>query len=94
MVAPREFEWSATKAAANEAKHGFTSDFIRRVFLDPAHVEFDTSRSDEGESDEGRRSRRGKAVRGGRDVSSPHLPHHLGALGQRIGGKALWRSFA
>jgi hypothetical protein len=44
------FEWDAAKAAANLADHGVPFEFAVRVFDDPARVEFDVSRTRDGEA--------------------------------------------
>ncbi|HEX8666102.1 MAG TPA: BrnT family toxin [Beijerinckiaceae bacterium] len=49
MFAPREFEWDEAKAESNEAKHGFHFEHLIAVFLDPARVDYDVSRPEEGE---------------------------------------------
>jgi hypothetical protein len=49
MFAPREFEWDEEKAARNLAKHGFRFTDVLAVFLDPARVDYDVSRPEEGE---------------------------------------------
>lgn len=49
MNSPDEFEWDDEKAASNEAKHGVPFAYAARVFLDDGRVDFDTSRSLDGE---------------------------------------------
>jgi uncharacterized protein len=49
MFAPREFEWDEAKEARNFAKHGFLFTDILGVFSDPARVDYDVSRPEEGE---------------------------------------------
>jgi uncharacterized DUF497 family protein len=43
------FEWDAAKAAANLSKHGLSFLAATDVFLDPAYVEVDVSRSGDSE---------------------------------------------
>src|SRR5215217_3377534 len=49
MFAPREFEWDEAKEARNFAKHGFLFTDILGVFSDPARVDYEVSRPEEGE---------------------------------------------
>jgi len=49
MNSTMEFEWDDAKAAANLAKHGVPFDYAVAVFLDTARVDFDASRSADGE---------------------------------------------
>ncbi len=44
-----EFEWDDAKAESNLAKHRVPFDYAIRVFLDAARVDFDASRSTDGE---------------------------------------------
>ena len=50
METPREFEWDDANAEAHFAKHGVRFDFVVRVILDPAYVDFDASRAEDGET--------------------------------------------
>lgn len=43
------FDWDDQKAAANVAKHGIGFEYAARVFLDVDRVDFDVSRSTDGE---------------------------------------------
>lgn len=46
---PPQFEWGDKKAASNEAKHGVPFIYATRVFLDDGRIDFDSSRSSDGE---------------------------------------------
>lgn len=45
-----EFEWGDAKASSNLAKHGVPFSYATRVFLDDEIVDFDVSRTVDGES--------------------------------------------
>lgn len=49
MRAPVDFEWDAAKARANEAKHGVRFEYATRVFADPARLDIDAARPEDGE---------------------------------------------
>ena len=49
MKMDRDFEWDAAKATANEVKHGVPFPFAARVFLDPAVLDIDAARPEDGE---------------------------------------------
>ena len=44
MDLPYEFEWDDTKAESSLAKHGAPFEYVIRVFLDVARVDFDVTR--------------------------------------------------
>jgi uncharacterized protein len=48
-----EFEWDPAKGAINEKKHRISFDDAKSVFVDPQHLEEDSTRPEHGE----RRSR-------------------------------------
>ena len=50
MSTHAEFEWDEAKASRNLAKHGVPFSYATRVFLDEASVDFDVSRTADGES--------------------------------------------
>ena len=49
MGMPHRFDWHDAKAAKTETERGITFGFASRVFLDPARIDFDVSRPEEGE---------------------------------------------
>lgn len=50
MMGPAlNFDWDDDKASSNVAKHGIGFEYAVRVFLDADRVDFDVSRSEDGE---------------------------------------------
>jgi uncharacterized DUF497 family protein len=49
MDTPEAFEWDDAKASANEAKHGIHFSYAAGVFLDDNRLDFDTTRTPDGE---------------------------------------------
>ncbi|MDM7929198.1 MAG: BrnT family toxin [Blastomonas fulva] len=50
MMGPAlKFDWDDDKASSNVAKHGIGFEYAVRVFLDADRVDFDVSRSEDGE---------------------------------------------
>ena len=49
MTSRRDFDWDEAKALGNIAKHGVPFPYAIRVFLDAAMVDFDASRTEDGE---------------------------------------------
>ena len=81
MFAPREFEWDEAKEARNFAKQLFTD--ILGVFSDPARVDYDVSRPEEGEF------RRKTVGRIGRDyVRRPLSEHSRHARVENLGHRS------
>ena len=50
MTTRTEFEWDDAKASSNLAKHGVPFSYAARVFLDDRSVDFDVSRTADGET--------------------------------------------
>ncbi len=50
MTSRAEFEWDDAKASSNLAKHGVPFSYAARVFLDDRSVDFDVSRTADGET--------------------------------------------
>ena len=50
MTTRTEFEWDDAKASINLAKHGVPFSYAARVFLDDRSVDFDVSRTADGET--------------------------------------------
>ncbi len=49
MDPEREFEWDDAKAEKNLAKHGVPFAYATRIFWDPQRVDFDVTRTADGE---------------------------------------------
>lgn len=49
MTSRRDFDWDEAKALGNISKHAVPFPYAIRVFLDAAMVDFDASRTEDGE---------------------------------------------